>query len=104
MPFKRLDPPTPSGSGSFRFEDRAVSFRPGETLAGALYAAGVTHFRETPVSGAQRGPWCLMGICYECLVRVDGKDNQRACMTTAEAGMTVERQIGPRRDAAGPVK
>ncbi|AEG06814.1 (2Fe-2S)-binding protein [Sinorhizobium meliloti] len=101
MPFKRLDPVARSDAGSFLFEGRPIAFRPGETLAGALLAAGVTHFRETPVSGSQRGPWCLMGVCFECLVRVDGRDNHRACMTTAEAGMIVERQIGPRRDAAG---
>ena len=78
-----------------------MSFRSGESVAGVLMAAGITYFRETPVSGSQRGPWCLMGVCYECLLRVDGHDNQRACMTTPRAGMVVERQIGARRDASG---
>ncbi|WP_028033288.1 (2Fe-2S)-binding protein [Chelativorans sp. J32] len=103
MPFRRLDDgPVPGPeSAEFQFEGRPVSFRSGESLAGALMAAGITYFRETPVSGSQRGPWCLMGVCYECLLRVDGHDNQRACMTTPRAGMVVERQIGARRDASG---
>lgn len=101
MPFSRLDP-TPAPAGAlFQFEGRPVPFIPGETLAGALLAAGIVDFRETAVSRSRRGPWCLMGICFECLVDVDGHDNQRACMTPACAGMTVKRQIGPRRDAAG---
>ncbi|CAO3419776.1 (2Fe-2S)-binding protein [Azospirillum doebereinerae] len=101
MPFSRLDPtPHPTGA-EFLFEGRPLPFVPGETLAGALLAAGVLHFRETAVSRSRRGPWCLMGICFECLVSVDGHDNQRACMVPARAGMTVERQIGPRRNAVG---
>ncbi|WP_082523794.1 (2Fe-2S)-binding protein [Ensifer sp. Root31] len=101
MPFKRLYTLCKPDNENFLFEDRWVPFHPGETLAGALLAAGVSDFRQTPDSGSQRGPWCLMGICFECLLRVDGQDNQRACMTTAQSGMIVERQIGPRRDAAG---
>lgn len=102
MPFIRLDDDSSEhGAAEFLFEGRPISFRPGETLAGALMVAGVVDFRQTPTSGTVRGPWCLMGICYECLLRIDGRDNQRACMTDTRPGMTVERQIGARRDAAG---
>lgn len=81
------------------FEGRAIPFRAGQSLAGALMAAGIVHFRKSPVSGSERGPWCLMGICYECLLRIDGNDNQRACSTAARPGMKVERQNGARLDA-----
>lgn len=102
MPFRQLDDDlSQAGVTEFLFEGRPIPFRPGQSLAGALMAAGIVHFRKTPVSGSERGPWCLMGICYECLLRVDGSDNQRACMTAARPGMNVERQIGARRDAAG---
>jgi predicted molibdopterin-dependent oxidoreductase YjgC len=104
LPFIRLDPPTPEAGPELFFEGRPLRFRPGETVAGALMAAGVTAFRETPVSGAARGPWCLMGACFDCLVSIDGQDNQRACMVAARAGMKVRRQIGARRDAAGAGK
>ena len=100
MPFIRLDPPAPGAGAELFFEGRPLRFRAGETVAGALMAAGITTFRETPVSGAGRGPWCLMGVCFDCLVSIDGRENQRACMVPARAGMQVRRQIGARRDAA----
>lgn len=100
MPFQQLDPQRNEAEDAFEFEGCPVPFQPGQTLAGALMAVGTNWFRLTPVSGTRRGPWCLMGICYECLLRVDGQDNVRACVTLAEAGMVVERQAGPRRDAA----
>lgn len=101
MPFSRLDPLAPEAAGSLVFEGRALPFASGQTVAGALLAAGVTRFRETAVSGEARGPWCLMGVCFECLVSIDGQENRRACMVPAREGMQVHRQHGPRRDAAG---
>lgn len=61
---------------------------PGESLAAALLAAGVRTFRRTP-SGAPRGPLCNMGVCFECVVAVDGEP-VRACATEVRAGMRVE--------------
>ena len=60
----------------------------GENLAGALLVAGVMPFRHTPVSGAPRGPFCMMGACYDCLVLIDGMTLQ-ACMLQVAEGMTV---------------
>lgn len=84
------------------FEGRPLRFIRGETVAGALLASGVSQFRWTPVNRVERGPWCLMGICFDCLVSIDGHENQRACMVEARPGMTVRRQIGARQDAAEP--
>src|SRR4051794_38141346 len=63
---------------------------PGETLAGVLTAAGIRVFRRTYETGHGRGQFCGMGICYDCLIDVDGRRSQRACMTAAAPGMTVE--------------
>ncbi len=62
----------------------------GETVAAALMAAGITQFRLTREHKSPRGMYCGMGVCYECLVRVDGVDNVRACMTLVADGMKVE--------------
>jgi len=62
----------------------------GETVAAALLAAGITKFRLTRNHKHPRGIYCGMGVCYECLVRVDGVDNVRACMTPVADGMKVE--------------
>ncbi|MCW5707782.1 (2Fe-2S)-binding protein [Shinella sp.] len=63
---------------------------PGETVAGALLAAGMNVFRKTRETGRERGQFCGMGVCYDCLVDVDGQRSQRACMTACKPGMTIE--------------
>jgi len=62
---------------------------PGETVAGALLAAGINIFRKTDETGRERGQFCGMGVCYDCLVNVDGHHSRRACMTAASPGMTI---------------
>ena len=61
----------------------------GETVAGVLLAAGIQTFRHTDETGFPRGQFCGMGICYDCLVDVDGRRAQRACMTAAAPGMEI---------------
>ena len=60
----------------------------GETIAAALSAAGIVAFRRT-ASGAPRGLHCGMGACFDCVVTVDGRIGQRACMTKVADGMVV---------------
>lgn len=78
-------------------EGRAVPARDGESLALALLEAGIVAFRETPVSGAPRAPLCLMGVCFDCLLQVDGRPNVQACMVRVRDGMQVRLQRGARR-------
>ncbi|MDA8050335.1 MAG: 2Fe-2S iron-sulfur cluster-binding protein [Rhodospirillales bacterium] len=73
-----------------------VRARAGESLAAALLAEGLLSFRRSAVSGVPRGPWCLMGACFECLVTIDGA-RQRACMIRAVDGMHIETGEGRRR-------
>jgi D-hydroxyproline dehydrogenase subunit alpha len=77
---------------AFTFDGRQVAARTGQSLAAALTDAGIRAFRDT-VAGAERGIFCGMGVCQDCLVTVDGLPNRRACMTRAEPGMTVARQV-----------
>ena len=79
------------------FDGRSLSLPEGENLAAALLAAGVGVFRRTPVSGAGRGPFCMMGACYDCLVEIDGVTRQ-ACMTQVSEGMEIAMP-GAGRDA-----
>ena len=73
--------------------------RAGDTVAAALLAAGIDTFRTTPVGGAPRGPYCLMGACFECLVENDGQPNRQACMTRVAPGMRIAIQRGAPRIA-----
>ena len=97
--FRRIESLAPSRDERrvvLRFEGEPVQALEGQMLATALMASGVTVFRSTPESGAQRGPLCLMGVCFECLVEIDGRPNQQACMVTVREGMQVRRQVGAR--------
>lgn len=77
---------------AFTFDGRPLTARPGQSLAAALTEAGVRAFRDT-VGGAERGLFCGMGVCQDCLLTVDGAPNRRACMTPVAPGMAVARQV-----------
>ena len=75
-------------------DGRPVEVPDGETVAAAVLASGMDYIRTTPISGAQRAPFCLMGVCYECLMIIDGQPNRRACQERVRDGMTIQRQHG----------
>jgi glycine/D-amino acid oxidase-like deaminating enzyme/bacterioferritin-associated ferredoxin len=77
------------------FDGRPVSALPGETLGAALTAAGEMVLRRT-ASGAPRGLHCGMGACFDCLVTIDGRANQRACLAKVAPGMIVESAVPAR--------
>ena len=80
---------------TIEFRGRPLNAIQGESVAAALLKAGITDFRETPRSRTKRGPFCLMGACFDCLVVIDGVGNQQACTTLVRAGMKVEWQKAP---------
>jgi predicted molibdopterin-dependent oxidoreductase YjgC len=97
--FKRLDQAAAQVEQApvrITIEGDEVRCRAGDTVAAALYASGRADCRDTVVNGAPRGPFCMMGICYDCLVTIDGAANRQACMTPVREGMRIERQRGAR--------
>ena len=72
----------------FSFDGKPMAALEGETIAAALSAADIVAFRHT-ASGAPRGLYCGMGACFDCVVTVDGRIGQRACMTKVVDGMVV---------------
>ena len=66
----------------------------GETIAGALLASGRRAWRHSP-HGQPRGLFCGIGLCFDCLVTVNGTPNVRACVTPVAAGMVVETGSKP---------
>lgn len=89
----------PAALVSLIVDGRELRAQAGESLAAALLAAGITVFRRSAVSGAPRGPFCLMGACFECQVTIEGS-RQRACMAQVADGMRIETDEGRRRVAA----
>ena len=78
----------------------ACTARAGDTVAAAMLAAGLLPCRTTPVRGVPRGPYCLMGVCFDCLVTIDGTPNRQACLVPVADGMRIERQQGARSIAS----
>jgi D-hydroxyproline dehydrogenase subunit gamma len=77
-------------------DGKEIPARIGDTVAAAMLAAGIGRFRTTPVSGAARAPYCMMGVCFDCLVTVDGVGSRQACLVPVREGMAVETQQGKR--------
>ncbi len=66
----------------------------GMTVAAAVLTQGLRYTRTTPISNSKRSPFCMMGVCYDCLMVIDGKANQRACSTYIKKGMQIKTQQG----------
>ena len=63
-------------------------------VAAAMFANGVHSFRRTPMFNSSRAPYCMMGVCFDCLVEIDGVPNRQACQVPVAEGMQVRRQQG----------
>lgn len=87
-------PLEPASAVRFRFDGHALEAAPGETISAALYASGRQVLRTTSRRAEPRGLFCNMGVCFDCLVEVDGQPNVRACQTVVRAGMQVRTQHG----------
>ncbi len=84
-------------AASITFDGRGIPVAPGQTVAAALWAAGIRSWRTTREAGAPRGLFCGIGVCFDCLISIDGVPNQRACQVLARAGMVVTTQLGTGR-------
>ena len=78
---------------SLLLDGAVVTAYEGESVAAMLLAEGHVATRMTP-AGDPRGVYCGMGVCFDCLVVVDGVPNTRACVTWVREGMVVSRQSG----------
>jgi len=77
-----------------------VAAEPDETVAAVLLRTPPFFARTTPLTGERRGPYCMMGVCFDCLAVVDGVPSTQTCLTLVRDGMQVERQHGTGRSAA----
>lgn len=66
-----------------------LPFIAGQTVAAALVAAGRVAWHTTRTGHRPRGVFCGIGVCFDCLVTIDGVGGQRACLVLARPGMTV---------------
>jgi hypothetical protein len=92
----RPRPESPAATIPVEVEGRTVLVPAGASAAAAVLMAGLPSIRETPVGAAERAPYCMMGICFDCLAEIDGVPNRQSCMIAARPGMRIRRQRGAR--------
>ena len=91
--FKRMNNSiTGSKTVTLTIEGKEIAAFQGDTVAAAMLAAGFVSTRTTPVSEQRRAPYCMMGICFDCLVEINSIPNQRACQVLVQEGMRVNIQ------------
>ncbi len=100
LSFNRLSE-RPGGTVTICFEGQPVTAQDGDTVAAALLAAGYAVTRTTPVHGVPRGPFCMMGVCFDCLLEIDGRANRQGCMVRVTEGLQVRRMAGARSASIG---
>lgn len=81
---------------SATFDGEPIEAEAGASVAAALLASGRPAWRTTR-DGQQRGLFCGIGICFDCLVTIDGESGQRACMIPLAEGMTITSAVGAQR-------
>jgi sarcosine oxidase subunit alpha len=77
-------------------DGRPITAQSGDSVAAALLAADVLVCRTSAVSGAPRAPYCMMGVCFECVVTIDGEGSRQACLIPVRDGMRIDTQRGKR--------
>jgi predicted molibdopterin-dependent oxidoreductase YjgC len=93
--FRKLHDPGPQAVTIF-IDGRPVAAELGESVAAVLLRQQEGWSRTTPVSQSPRAPYCMMGVCFECLVEIDGQGSVQSCLTPVANGMRIARQQGCR--------
>lgn len=82
---------------TFLFDGQPLPAVSGQSIGAALIAAGHRSWRRTRFNGEPRGIFCGIGICYDCLITVNGQPNRRACLVQTRPGDIVSTQQGAGR-------
>lgn len=93
--FKKLHEPGKT-TVTIYIDGQAVQAEAGETVAAVLLRQPGIASRTTPVRESPRAPFCMMGVCFDCLAVVDGVASTQSCLVTVRPGMSVKRQFGRR--------
>jgi hypothetical protein len=80
-------PERPGSPITLSFDGRTLPAVAGDSVAAALIRAGISSWRTTRHRARPRGLFCGIGVCYDCLLRIDGSPSQRACLVPAADGM-----------------
>jgi predicted molibdopterin-dependent oxidoreductase YjgC len=101
--FQKLHDTRGGGTLTLEIDGKPVAAEPGESVAAVLMRQADPWSRLTPVSQSRRAPYCMMGVCFECLAEVDGVQSVQTCLKPVCDGMRVVRQRTGRRIKSFPV-
>ncbi len=93
--FRKIDPAR-RAEVTLTVDGLPVAAQQGESVAAVLLRQADAASRTTPVHGSPRAPFCMMGVCFDCMVVVDGVASTQSCLVPVRDGMAVERQNGRR--------
>ncbi len=89
----RKPPDAPAGVTVF-VAGQPVRMAAGESAAAAVLLADLGFSRSHPVDGGARLPYCMMGVCFECLMVIDGAPGRQGCLVPVREGMRIEPMAG----------
>jgi 2Fe-2S iron-sulfur cluster binding domain len=95
--FRKLHEPDPGRQITIDIDGVPAAAEPGESVAAVLLRQAEPWSRLTPVAQRKRAPYCMMGVCFDCLAEVDGVASVQTCLKPVRNGMRVARQTGKRR-------
>lgn len=82
------------GKVHVELDGEPVVARAADTVASLLLRhTDPAAYRRSTVTGTPRAPLCMMGVCFECLVEIDGQKNQQGCLVRVRNGMRIRRQL-----------
>ena len=90
-------------SVEFTFDGRPLTAQAGQTVGAALLAEGIRSWRTTRFGGRPRGLFCGIGVCFDCLIVVNGLPDVRACQRLVADGDAIATQYGVRLPDEGGV-
>ena len=92
----------PDNAGiTIHVDGKPVAAGAGESVAAVLLREGLAAVHRAP-DGAERGPYCMMGVCFECMVECEDGRTEQACQMGAEDGMKIRLLLtGPGGTGAG---
>lgn len=86
-------PPQTTETVCIEFEGEPLHVPSGISVSAAVLGhTSDGYCRRSIISGQERAPYCLIGVCHECLMDIDGKPYQQACMITVKDGMKIKKQ------------
>lgn len=94
--FRKLHEPA-AGKFTIYIDGAPAMAEAGESVAAVLLRQADPSSRKSPVTQSKRAPYCMMGVCFDCLAEVDGVASVQTCLKPVSAGMRVARQIGKRK-------